>query len=324
MLEGQIGPFTIVRRIFAGTRTEVYVARRRGPGGFSRLVALKRVVPDADADDRAVRSLLDEAHIQGLITHPNVVQVHDLLSIDGEYLVAMDWVDGTNLSGVIKRCLEKGGPLPYQHALLIAREVARGLQAAHVATDDTGSPLHLVHRDVNPKNILIGWDGSVRLTDFGVARAARRLSQTRANAIKGTPGYMSPEQAAGATDVDPRSDIYALGLTLHVMLTGKHPLRGGSAEELILEAREVVIGPPSATLPSLPAELDTLVGSCTARLPRLRFPDARTAEIALSRGLHHADPDYSGADLTGFLRAIFPETVTASDSESTDVYSRKG
>jgi len=323
MAPDRLGPFTAIRRLYGGSRTEVFLARKRGPGRFFRHVAVKRVRPEYADDDRAVRGLLDEAHIQGLIVHPNVVPVHDVLVVDGAYHVVMDWVDGPNLAELLGRCLAHGGPLPVQHALLIASQVARGLHAAHTARDEGGGPAWVVHRDVSPRNILVGWDGAVRVTDFGVAQAARRLSDTRVTSVKGTPGYLSPEQASMA-DVDARADVFSLGCCLYQAAVGAAPIVGESPEDLVRAAREAVYDPPSRVAPHLPEGFDELIEGFLARLPRQRFADARAAEVACSRYLHHLDPDCTAADLAGFLAAVFPETPSAEeDSEDTDVYRRR-
>ena len=315
MATDRIGPYTVIRRLYGGSRTEVFLARKRGPGRFFRPVAVKRVRPEFADDDRAVRCLLDEAHIQGLVVHPNVVPVHDVMVVDGAYHVVMDWVDGPNLAELLRRCLDHGGAVPVQHALNIAVQTARGLHAAHTARSETGGPAWVVHRDVSPRNVLIGWDGAVRLIDFGVAQAARRLSDTRVTSVKGTPGYLSPE-AASMADVDGRADVFSLGCCLYQAVTGTPPIRGGGPEDLVLAAREAVYEPPRQVSPHLPPGLDGL--------PRQRFADARAAEAAASRYLHHLDPDYTAADLPGFLAAVFPETPSAEeDSEDTDVYRRR-
>jgi serine/threonine-protein kinase len=312
----------VVRRIYAGTAAEVWLAKRKGPGGFVRRVAIKRLTAELTGDDKAVRALLDEGHMQGLVTHPNVVPIHEVTLIEGRYHLIMDYVDGPDLSVVLDRCLDKGGAMPLVHALMVCREIARGLHAVHTAREDQGSPAYIVHRDVCLRNILVAWEGSVRLADFGVASAARRLSNTRVAAVKGTPGYMSPEQASSA-EVDARSDVFSLGICLYQLATGHLPFQGDSAEALVHAAREALFRPASDHSPHLPEGFDELVGAFLERLPRRRFADAQAADIALSRYLHHLDPEFTGANLPGFLAAIFPETgASDEDSENTDVYRR--
>ena len=318
----KIGPFSVVRRVYAGAAAEVWLAKRKGPGGFVRRVAIKRLTREAAGDDKAVRALLDEGHMQGLISHPNVVPIHEVVLIDGRYHLIMDYVDGPDLAAVLDRCLEKGGAMPVVHALHICREVAKGLHATHTARDDPGSPAYVVHRDVCLRNILVSWEGSVRLADFGVACAARRLSETRVAAVKGTPGYLSPEQASSA-EVDARSDIFSLGVCLYHLVTGHLPFQGSSPEALVRAAQEAVYPPPSTHTPHLPEGFDDLVAAFLQRLPRRRFEDAQAAHVALSRYLNVLDSEFTSADLPGFLAAIFPETGAAEeDSANTDVYRR--
>ncbi len=180
----------------------------------------------------------------------------------------------------------------------------------------------MVHRDVCLRNILISWEGSVRLADFGVASAARRLSETRVATVKGTPGYLSPEQASSA-EVDARSDVFSLGVCLYHLTTGHLPFQGDSPEALVRAAQDAVYPPPSTHAPHLPEGFDELVGAFLERLPRRRFDDAQAAHVALSRYVNHLDSEFTGANLPPFLAAIFPETGAAEeDSANTDVYRR--
>ena len=322
MSTNKLGPFTVLRQVYAGTTAEVWLAKRKGPGGFVRRVAIKRLPAESVGDDKAVRALLDEGHMQGLVTHPNVTPIHDVMLIDGRYHLIMDYVEGPDLAAILDRCLEKGGPVPLQHALHVCHQVARGLHATHTARDDQDSPAYIVHRDVCLRNILVGWQGEVRLSDFGIAQAARRLTRTRIAAVKGTPGYMSPEQASSA-EVDARSDVFSLGVCLYHLVTGHLPFTGSSAEALVRAAREAKYPKATDHTPHLPEGVDELLDAFLARLPRRRFADAQAAGIAMARFLHHLDPDFSGADFASFLAAIFPETGPADDdSANTDVYRR--
>jgi serine/threonine-protein kinase len=319
----KIGSFAVIRQIYAGTAAEVWLAKRKGPGGFVRRVAIKRLTKEVAGDDKAVRALLDEGHMQGLVSHPNVVPIHEVALIDGRYHLIMDYVDGPDLAAVLERCLDKGGAVPVVHALLICADVARGLEAVHTARGGCGSPAYIVHRDVCLRNILLGWEGSVRLADFGVATAARRLSETRVASVKGTPGYLSPEQASSA-DVDARSDVFSLGVCLYHLTTGHLPFQGDSPEALVRAARDTVYAPPSSHATHLPEGFDKLVGAFLERLPRRRYDVAQDAGAAMTRYLQHLDPEFTSANLTGFLAAIFPETGSAEeDSANTDVYRRK-
>lgn len=319
----KIGAFPVVRQVYAGSAAEVWAARRKGPGGFNRRVAIKRLTREVAGDDKAVRALLDEGHMQGLVSHPNVVPIHEVTLIEGRYHLIMDYVDGPDLAAVLDRCLEKGGAMPVVHALLICREVAKGLHAVHTARDALGSPAYIVHRDVCLRNVLLGWGGGVRLADFGVASAARRLSETRVASVKGTPGYLSPEQASSA-EVDARSDVFSLGVCLYQLTTGHLPFQGDSPEALVKAAREAVYPAATTHAPHLPEGFDELVTPFLQRLPRRRFDDAQDAADALTRYLNHLDPDFTDANLPGFLAAIFPETGAAEeDSADTGVYRRK-
>ncbi len=196
----------------------VFVGRQRGAGGFQRLVAIKRMHAHVGSDPELAAAFQDEAHIASLIRHPNVVNVHDVYEVDGEHLLVMDYIDGVAASTLLGAARRSGTTLPRGVALRIAVEALHGLHAAHELRALDGSSLEVVHRiDVSPQNILVALDGTVRITDFGIARAAQRASHTQTGAVKGKARYMAPEQARGES-VDRRADIFALGIVLWEML----------------------------------------------------------------------------------------------------------
>ena len=192
---------------------EIFLARSRGMAGFARYVVLKRILPERGTDPRWIEMFLDEARLAAQLQHPNVAQVFDLGRLGEGYFFTMEYVHGANMREVLVRCAQRGQRLPLSVALGVAVGAASGLDHAHQRRDSEGKSLGIVHRDVSPSNLMLSYDGVVKLVDFGVAKAHLRSSVTQSGTVKGKISYLSPEQCRGR-EVDPRSDIFALGIFL--------------------------------------------------------------------------------------------------------------
>ncbi|MGH7329575.1 MAG: serine/threonine-protein kinase, partial [Polyangiaceae bacterium] len=188
----RLGPYELIQRLATGGMAEVYLARRAGPHGFQKLVALKRILPQLARDDDFVAMFVDEARVCARLSHPNIVQVFDFGEHDGELFMAMEYVDGTTGARLIRAAATAGIEVPLEVSLHVILSVIRGLEYAHAARDEKNKPLNLVHRDVSPGNVLIDRSGAVKLTDFGIARAAEFERRTDVGQLKGKLGYMSP------------------------------------------------------------------------------------------------------------------------------------
>ncbi|MBI2376903.1 MAG: serine/threonine protein kinase [Deltaproteobacteria bacterium] len=237
--------YELVRRIGSGGAAEVFEAKLHGEGGFARRVAVKRLSIDGDGGSFE-RGFIDEARIASLLHHANIVAALDFGLDGGRAYLVTELVDGLDLASIREAAIAAGAPVPAEVALFIAAEAARGLEHAHTAVDDAGRPLDIVHRDVSPENLLVSWQGDVKVADFGIAYAVRRLEQTRVGMTKGKLSYMAPEQLLGGT-LDHRADIFGLGCTLHFALAGRSAIRDPSdraielARELPLDIRAIVL-----------------------------------------------------------------------------------
>ena len=248
---------------------EVLLAERVGPYSFRRHVVLKRILPHLARKPEYVAMLLDEARITGGLNHVNIAQVFDVIEVHGSYFLVMEYLHGRNLSEIMSAARRKGG-LPIECALAIAVRTAAGLHAAHECTDDSGEMLGIVHRDVSPSNVVVTFDGQVKVLDFGIALASSRTTQTESGVLKGKVAYMSPEQCRGAP-LDRRADLYSLGVLLYEMLTLKK-LRDGLSD--FDNMQKIVAGelePPSKRNPAVAPELDALVERALAVEPDDRF-----------------------------------------------------
>jgi len=271
------GRYRLLERLAIGGMAEVWLAELRAEPW--RRFALKRLLPTL-ADDRTfVTMFLDEARIGAQLDHPDIVQVHDLGREGTSYFMAMDYLPGQDLRALLTRLKRDGRRLPVALAAYVMARVARALDHAHRSCDHDGTPLHVVHRDLSPANILLGWDGRVAVIDFGIAQAAFRAHRERA-VLRGKLGYLSPEQAA-AQPVDRRADVFSLGAVAHELLTGQRLFHGPSDLAVLERVRAAQVRPPSERNPAVPPALDAVVLRALSREPADRFPWAADLADAL-------------------------------------------
>ncbi len=233
----KLGPYVIDRRIAAGGMAEVFLAKRQGAYGFSKRTALKRVLPQLTRDQEFVAMFIDEARLAARLQHPNIVQVFDFGEYDGELVLAMEYVDGSHVGKLIRRSVSREELIPQEVVLHILSQAAHALSYAHRATDVSGRPLGIVHRDVSPANLLLDSSGHVKLSDFGIARAVDKVSYTDGGHVRGKMGYMSPEQVV-AKELDGRSDVFTLATVGAEMLIGAPLFGEGDDLEILLRIRD--------------------------------------------------------------------------------------
>jgi serine/threonine protein kinase/CheY-like chemotaxis protein len=297
------GQYTLLERIAVGGMAEVWKARMRGVEGFQKTVAIKKILPYMTGNTDFISMFIDEAKLAAQLSHPNIVHIYDLGKIGSDYYIAMEYVEGKDLRSLLNAARQHDMPLPLGLALLIAVRLANALGYAHRKRDFEGREMALVHRDVSPQNVLISFDGDVKLCDFGIAKAVSKVGQTQMGALKGKLQYMSPEQARG-TQVDARSDIFSLGTVLFEMLTAQR-LFDGDSEMSVLEAvRQVKVRPPSQVVPSIPREIDDIVMHALAGRPEDRFQTAGELEQRLEAVLYALKPSPSYSDLAAYVRRV--------------------
>lgn len=282
-----VGRYVLGGEIAVGGMATVLAGWSRGPAGFSRPLAMKRLHEHLSRDPRVVTMFEDEARVTSRIQHPNVVGLVDVVHDGSELLLAMEYVRGVSLSYLSARLRERGENMPAPIAVAVAVSVLEGLRAAHAATDDDGSPLHLVHRDVSPQNVLVGSDGIVRLGDFGIAKAVGRAQTTEEGQVKGKSAYIAPEQLRGQ-DVDARTDLYAVGVMLWELLVGERLFDGESPLATMMQVLEKRVPPPSERSPQAPSALDEIVLRAIRRDADRRFASVEEMSLALEAALRPA------------------------------------
>ena len=300
------GPYQLIDRIAVGGMAEVFKAKRSGVAGFEKTLAVKRILPHLSDNEEFVNMFVDEAKMVAGLTHPNIVQIFDLGQIEKSYFIAMEYVHGRDLRTILKRAKEKDLRLPLDLSLRIASALCAALEFAHRKKDERGRAMEIVHRDVSPQNILISFEGDVKLTDFGIAKAATKASNTDRGALRGKLLYMSPEQAWGKA-LDRRSDLFSLGLVLYEMVTDQKPfLLGGDGSEMtILEkVRRCEIPPARSQNPKIPESVDRLVMKALACDADERYQDAAEMARGVERVIRERQP-LSANELKRFMELLF-------------------
>jgi serine/threonine protein kinase len=283
---------------------EVFKAKRTGVEGFEKVVAVKRILPHLSDNKEFLDMFVDEAKMVAGLTHPNIVHIFDLGRIDRSYYIAMEYVHGRDLRTIQKRAREKGLRMPLDLSLRVVSQVCAALEYAHRKKDERGRPMEIVHRDVSPQNILISFEGEVKLVDFGIAKAATKASSTDRGALRGKVLYMSPEQAWGRP-IDRRSDVFSLGIVLYELVTDTKPFLAAGTEVTILEmVRQCVVTPPREINGRVPEALDRVIMKALAREPDERYEDAGQMQRGLERILRERPP-VTARDLARFLELLF-------------------
>jgi serine/threonine protein kinase len=269
----RLGKYEVLCRLSTGGMSEIYLAHQVGLAGFNKLVVLKTILPDISGEEDFVRMFLDEARITAAFNHPNVAQVYELDTADEQLFMAMEFVQGCTLVELARACRLAKEAIPIGLTLAAVRDTALALHYAHTFTDARGRRQIVIHRDVAEKNIMVTYEGVTKLLDFGIAKALGRSGRTSVGMVKGTSGYMSPEQIRGEP-LDGRSDIFALGVVAHECLTGLRLFHGKSAEDGMLAALKGDVAPPSKWNPQVPPAVDAAVMKALQRDREARFGTA--------------------------------------------------
>ncbi len=304
-----LGRYRVVEEIGIGGMASVHLARMDGPGGFQKWVAIKRIHPNLVEDDQFVDMFLDEARIAAGINHANVAQVFDLGKDDNTYWIAMEYIHGEPLREVMRRCEERNQLIGPELAARICADAAEGLHAAHELRGKSGQLLGLVHRDVTPHNLFLTYDGYTKVVDFGIAKVADRLSETRAGTLKGKLAYMSPEQVRAQDDVDRTTDIFALGVVLWELTTGHRLFRMDTDLDTLEKVQACVVPPPSTVVPGYPVELESVVMKALAKKKGDRFQTARELSRALQTYLLRRGVFVGPEEVAGFVRELFGDRI---------------
>lgn len=296
--------YRVLRHLADGGMGSVFEAALLGSAGFQKTVAVKTILDEYASHPEFVRLFIGEAKLVADLVHENIVQVYDLGEADGRFYIVMEYVEGLNLERFITGHQEQALPLPVDLSAFIASRVCRGLDYAHQRTDREGVPLGIVHRDISPKNVLLNFEGVVKITDFGIAKAREVMEQDE-ELLVGRMEYMSPEQAA-RQPTDGRSDVYALGVLTHELLTGELPSRGAWSLQRLHRLGMSFPKPVRETRPDIPEDLAAIVDRSLQPDPDDRFQTAADMGYALEYHLYHEGYGPTNVTLRDYLKEHFP------------------
>ena len=317
---GHFGKYEVLGRIAWGGMAEIFLAREPTRAGASRFVAIKRILPHVARDEKFLSMFLDEARLAVQLGHPHICHVYDFGEIEGSWYIAMEWVHGATLAKTIKRSIEHGG-IPVEVAAKIVSQVSEALSYVHRARGADGQPLHIVHRDVTPHNVMVSFDGNVKLLDFGIARARTQVVETQEGIVKGKLAYMAPEQCRGET-IDQRADIFALGVCLYEAVV-QRPLYQRRNEFHSLQA---ILNDPVPSIRDLRSdlslELDAIVQKCLQKQRDERFRAASEVHEALERWLTTTGHVVSTDRIADMMERIWQEQILSGPTVETTPIAR--
>ncbi|OJH33795.1 serine/threonine-protein kinase [Cystobacter ferrugineus] len=302
------GKYLLLERINVGGMAEVFTAKAFGVEGFERILAIKKILPTMAEDDEFITMFIDEARISVQLNHANIVHIHELGKHEDTYFIAMEYVSGRDLRTILERYRRRKEIMPTAQAVFLASKICEGLDYAHRKKDARGQDLNIIHRDISPQNILISYEGEVKLIDFGIAKAANRSQKTQAGILKGKFGYMSPEQVRGLP-IDRRSDIFAVGVILYEMLTGERLFVGESDFSTLEKVRNAEVPAPRQFNPNIPAGLEKVLMKALSGEADTRYQWGSDLQEDLMRFLLAGDAIYSSKHLSAYMKEVFAEDI---------------
>ena len=315
---GRFGRYDLLGRLAYGGMAEIFLARERSEhAGSGRFVVVKRVLPHVAEEPHFVEMFVDEARLAMNLAHPNICHTYAFGQEEGAYYLSMEWVNGQPLSKLIRRSRDEGG-VAIPIALKIIAQVAEALDYAHRATDQQGEPLGIVHRDVSPQNVMVSYDGVVKLLDFGIAKAASHSTRTEAGVIKGKFAYMSPQQCLGEA-IDARADVFALGVCLYETLTSKNWFKRQTEFDTMRALVYEDPPPLREALPGVPEDVEQLVRRALAKRPEERFQSAAEMQVACEHCVLRMGSVTTTSRIGDRMAELFPEEMRAGPQLDTKI-----
>lgn len=310
-----LGKYQLLKKLATGGMAEVFLARADGPMGFAKKCVVKRILPHFNDDPRFVEMFLGEARLAAEMNHPNLVQIFDFGEAGGQYYLAMEFIDGPNLRTLNQLARAGGGALDFAVAARLIALAADGLHYAHELKDEHGQPLNLVHRDISPDNLLVSRAGSVKVVDFGIAKASNQPHLTKSGMIKGKLAYMPPEQLA-REPLDRRADVFALGIVLYELITGGMPF-DATSEVSIIQAlmSQTPLERPTVFRPDCPPALEDIVLTCLSKDRTKRFATCHELQSALEAFITSTGRSVGTRDISQLVEQTIAQEEIATVAE---------
>ena len=303
----RFGKYLLLDKIAVGGMAELFRAKILGVKGFEKIIAVKRILPHLCTEEDLVTAFIDEAKLAALLSHQCTIQIYDFGNIKSSYFIAMEYIFGRDLRLIAKKCKEKGVPLPLEFSLFIVSKVCAGLDYAHGLKNYKGEHLSLVHRDISPQNVIVTYEGDVKIVDFGIAKAATRSVKTQVGMIKGKVAYMSPEQAEGY-EIDYRSDIFSTGILMYELVTGKRMFKGDTL--LILnKVRQASFQPAEELAPDLPPKVFEILNRALARDREERYSSCGEMQFDIAECIREYGFNPSSTGLSRFMKDLFVDEI---------------
>ncbi|HEY5921557.1 MAG TPA: serine/threonine-protein kinase [Kofleriaceae bacterium] len=303
----RFGDYSILGHLATGGMAEVFIARKTGLHGFEKIVVIKRVRPDLTGDTTAISNFLDEARLVATLEHPNIVPVYEVGYAKGSYFFVMEYIDGVDLRQLIGKVARATKRISLADAIYIVIQICTALHYAHEKRDHDNKPLHIIHRDVTPSNVLISHNGAVKVCDFGIAKAQGRSAETARGTLKGKFAYMSPEQCKCEV-LDHRSDIFAIGVMLYELTTGTRLFKTDSDFETLKAIVETPIPPPSSRVADYPQELEVIVMRALEKQARRRYPTAQGLQLELEAFAREYKLALSSVNIAKLISSLFDKS----------------
>jgi serine/threonine protein kinase len=307
----KFGKYQLLDKVATGGMAELYRAKLTGAEGFEKLIAIKKILPHLSDEGELVKAFIDEAKLAAYLQHENIVQIYDFGSMEGEYFIAMEYLFGKDLRTITKKAKEKNMPLDLGNILYIASRICAGLDYSHNLKDLQGKPLNIIHRDVNPQNIFITYEGQVKIIDFGIAKAASHNTTTHEGLIKGKLAYMSPEQANGEI-IDHRSDLFSTGIILYELLADKRMFEG-EALSIYSLVRQADYTPPEKAIFNVPAKLYEVLHRALAKDCEKRYQSGGDMLVDLEECLYQLASRPNARSFSRYMKTLFEEEFAAEE-----------
>lgn len=303
------GKYILLEKLATGGMAEVFLARKPGANGIGKFLAIKRILPQFAESEEFIDMFKDEAKIAINLNHSNIVSIHEFGIENDQFFIVMDYVNGRNLRQILNKIKKNSSKLSIDQIVYIVKEVAAGLDHAHRCLDGTtGKPLNITHRDMSPQNVMVSFEGELKIVDFGIAKAESKMETTRAGTLKGKFGYMSPEQAEGH-QVDLRTDIFSLGIILWELLADDRLFVANNEINTLKKIRDCQIPSLRKIDPNIPLELERIANKALARDRNLRYQTAAALHRDLNRFLNRQYPDFSARDFSVFIMTLFSDEI---------------
>jgi serine/threonine protein kinase len=314
---GKIGKYELLKVIAVGGMAEVVLARQTGLQEFEKVVVIKRILPHLAVQERFINMFISEARLAARFNHPNIVQIYELGKHKGSFFMAMEYIHGEDLKSIVRRCAKLKRRLPVEHIVKIMSEVCNGLNYAHSQVGKDGKLLGVVHRDISPQNVLLSYQGGVKIVDFGIAKVRNQISTTIPGKVKGKHAYMSPEQCYGKK-LDRRSDIFSAGIIMYELLTWRRLFKKKRDQDTIKAVVECKVKPPKEIVPELDDELQDIVLKALAAKPKDRYQTAQEMQLALEDYLVNNGLKSNSILLARFIEDLYADRIEARNKALVD------